>query len=331
MTSPLTSNNMKQDATYPLHDQAKILNNRAAYQVTNGNHQEGINLLTIALKLNDRSRSSEADHMLCSCHLSSLQSCRMLEKDNERQHYQHATTDDYPYSTRQFRKEDSCKHPNRSYNGNKRQPIGTGNDDDDDNAGFVYRRLLLVHDDNIYENHYMGSTLSLIILFNLALTHHLLSIDNVTNNIDCDLLDIRYKSLKTALKLYELAHQLHIDIIDDQQKLRLLSNMMVDTNTTNDNHNNADDNDAVVSLHLTMIITNNLGQIHRVAGNTGRYEMCLQHLLGLIMYNIQQQQFSSSRSSSSSSFNTLLDSTEFNGFIRNLSSILSTDICASAA
>merc|ERR1719491_2680129 len=50
--------------------------------------------------------------------------------------------------------------------------------DEENDGGFVYQRLLRIDEQSIIENHYMGSTLSLIIIFNLALTHHLMGIDD---------------------------------------------------------------------------------------------------------------------------------------------------------
>ena len=49
----------------------------------------------------------------------------------------------------------------------------------DNDGGFVYQKLLLIDDHSINANHYMGSTLSSIIIFNLALSNHLMGVDNI--------------------------------------------------------------------------------------------------------------------------------------------------------
>ena len=80
--------------------------------------------------------------------------------------------------------------------------------------------------------------------------------------------------LKKALQLYELAYQLHID-------------------STSDEHYFNSDNERIGTLMFTMIISNNLGEIHRVVRNERKHKLCLQHLLSTIMYMVvdgQQQQ-----------------------------------------
>jgi len=338
----LTTTNVKNDEPYPSHDLAKIVNNRAAYQIARfGNYQEGINLLTKALKLSERSTGtllqSEVDRFPCSCKFCSLESCLELQEDAQPHYHQSRSNttitrnnksesvdssstedlmgcddshDDNPYSTSSFPQTESYNPFKTSRSGNEQQAEDTHDDEDD---GFVFHRLLL-NDRSIDEKHYMGSTLPLIILFNLALTHHLVGIDN-RNNDNFSLAE-RFKSLEDALKLYELAYQLHIGIIE-QQKLQ--ANKMMDGT------------DDVVSLRLTMIVSNNLGQIHRVVGNSKKYKMCLQHLLSTIMYIGQQRQLFHNSSSSINNNHTVLNSTEFDRFLRNISPILITDICASAA
>merc|ERR1712166_1181435 len=108
-----------------------------------------------------------------------------------------------------------------------------------------------------------GSTLSLIILFNLALTHHLMGIDSDNDKDSSSTAENSTKklqSLQHALKLYEFAYQLHTDYIEQQSW-----------------HTKMDDDDVdnkeVVSLRLTMIVSNNLGQIHRVVGNSKKHAL----------------------------------------------------------
>mmetsp|Transcript_25367 Transcript_25367/g.29043 ORF Transcript_25367/g.29043 Transcript_25367/m.29043 type:complete len:168 (+) Transcript_25367:3-506(+) len=167
----------------------------------------------------------------------------------------------------------------------------------------------------------MGSTLSLVIIFNLALTHHLMGIDNDNNNESLVLSNPteftkKNKSLQHAVKLYEIAYQLYVTYTEPQA-------LYEHNSTMNDNDEDHNDNEraVAVSLRLTMIVSNNLGQIHRVAGNSKKYTKSLQHLLSSIMY--MRQQFIP---------NMVFNSTEFDGLIRNVSPIiLHGSICASVA
>merc|ERR1711907_824008 len=49
--------------------------------------------------------------------------------------------------------------------------------ENDEAGGFVYRRPLFVNRESIEENHFMGVTLVWILLFNLALAHHLMYLE----------------------------------------------------------------------------------------------------------------------------------------------------------
>merc|ERR1719491_2309288 len=178
----------------------------------------------------------------------------------------------------------------------------------------------------------MGSTLSLVIIFNLALSHHLMGIGNDNNNKESIDFIKNTKSLQHAVKLYELAYQLHVNYTE-QQSFHTDNNnntMHIDDDGNDDHDNNDNDNanraaDADVSLRFIMIISNNIGQIHRVAGNTKTYTRCLQHLLSSIMYVVGQQQLAVVP-------NTVFNSMEFDGLIRNVSPIVFRgSICASTA
>ena len=97
------------------------------------------------------------------------------------------------------------------------------------------------------------------------------------------------KVLDQSLKLYELTYQLHID-----------------------------SEESGGSLRFTMIIANNLGQIHKLAGNDEKHHMCLQHLLSAIMYMVD-------------SYGHRWDSSDMDGFYRNVLPIMISGNCAQAA
>jgi tetratricopeptide (TPR) repeat protein len=85
---------------------------------------------------------------------------------------------------------------------------------------------------------------SFMLLYNLALTHHLSSLSG--NHIQ--------KSLQKALMLYELAY--NIQMTEDIQ----------------------------LTVLQTMAIANNLGQIHAALGDAEKSRQCFQHLLSSIMF-----------------------------------------------
>ena len=151
------------------------------------------------------------------------------------------------------------------------------------NNGFVYCRPILINKhctDKIYycsnNNKYSGGggdVVSLIILFNLALIHHLKAISmsisiSLSTNDDSNKDVTRMKSvLDQALQLYELAYQLHGNVNN------ISSFADTDTDTdTNTSH-----------LRFTMIVSNNIGEIHRIAGDTIIHQISLQHLLSAII------------------------------------------------
>jgi hypothetical protein len=184
----------------------------------------------------------------------------------------------------------------------------------------------------------MGVTLSLIVILNLALAHHLKGLATTCDDNDDDGDDeVDAALLKKALRLYELAYQLHIDSTSDERYFH-------------------SETERIGTLVFTMIVSNNLGEIHRVARNDRKHKLCLQHLLSTIMYMVvegrqhpQQQQPQQPRSfhpngseggSLSSSSSSSLPSPvlcklpmeeELDGFIRNASAIMRNDICAGAA
>ena len=92
------------------------------------------------------------------------------------------------------------------------------------------------------------------------------------------------------MHLYELAYQLHLDDTQSQQ---------------------------APSLRFSMIVSNNLGQIHDISNDTSKHTLCMQHLLSTIMYLVDCQIPS--------------DWDELDGFFGNVSKLILEKKCASAA
>ena len=373
---------LTQEEYYPPHLLAQKLNNRASYLITSGRYGEGIQLLTKALKLTEQDirgtgtggrdgrRPSMKKKVHCRCKACSLESCLIMEHDafmssiKEYQSHQEQEQEACIRSRSNGSNYTSCDDDEMDCDDDQSTPATTPSHlsqvgsstttttddccDDDKMMGFVYQRPLLVNKICIDEMHYMGVTLSLIILFNLALAHHLKS---TTSPTPCSPKNLRV--LQQALQLYELAYQLHVDYIqqsrqqqqqdddsteeDDDDAMKTTysddsdddddsiindttqhrNNNNTSTHTT-DTSNSTDYNRSIGSLRFTMIVSNNLGEIHRMAGNTQKHTMCLQHLLSAIMYMVDSKL-------------VVLDSVEMDGFYKNVSPIMLHDICAQAA
>jgi tetratricopeptide (TPR) repeat protein len=87
---------------------------------------------------------------------------------------------------------------------------------------------------------------SIAIMFNLALAHHLSALYGPFNRCAC--------TLEQAIDLYELAYTVQMQ------------------------------EDAKLSIELTMAIINNLGHIHRLLGDEDKGGQCFRHLLSTIFF-----------------------------------------------
>lgn len=99
-------------------------------------------------------------------------------------------------------------------------------------------------DETVGQTHRYLVTVSFIMLYNLALTHHLSAVDG----------SLCMKTLRKALSLYELAYA-----IQSTEELEL-------------------------SVLQTMAIVNNIGQIHIALGQEKEAKSCFEHLLSTIMF-----------------------------------------------
>jgi len=127
----------------------------------------------------------------------------------------------------------------------------------------------------------MGPILLVILTFNLALAHHLRAIE--TNS--------ERTVMQQVVTLYEIVYRWQLE----------------------ESH---DGNGSMLSLRFSMIITNNLSEIHRAANNNDKHKMCLEQLLSVVMYVVDCQQ---------------QDVIELDGFFHNTSRLILQENCASAA
>ena len=309
------------------------LNNSASSLITEGKYEEAILHLTKALHLTKLNLSGKQDNRKpCSCKFCSLETCLMIVQEQEQEQEQEIMAQQHPASKINNKKRPSiCSiSSDMDFDGMDFDDMDfvddddRGDDDDDvgdnrhwshpqleqhqqshvveksEHYGFVYRRPLLVNQHSIDMGHYMGVTLSLIIMFNTALAHHLKAIHTPAYDIKN-----RFAALQQALQLYELAYQLHADYIEKHPFCN------------NDNNSNYDQN--LVNLRLTMLVMNNLSEIHRIAGNSTKHELCLQHLLSSMMYMSHHCNV------------VVLSPKEIDGFYHNVSPIMMTQVCAAVA
>lgn len=230
---------------YSPHFLAQDLNNEACSLLVKGeNFPQAIQLLSKALELSKWNLREHDDQMSieqpCSCEHCSLDAClvHQIEADAP-----HRNKNSFAAST--GRCGTGLPHLRHS-----KQTDPAGNNEDEK---YIYRRPLTVSDTCIHESHFMGTTLTVMILFNLALAHQLLA-----NSIPSTFETIKTKinTLDKSLKLYELCIHAHNDCV------------CTDTG----------------SLRLKLLVMNNLSEIHRLAGEPAKHRMCLDYLLRALMF-----------------------------------------------
>lgn len=210
-------------------------------------------------------------------------------------------------------------------------------------GGYVYSHALQVLPHSIHHGHNMGVTLSLIIIFNLALAHHLMGIHSSNSSSVPN--DVSNKLLNKALQLYELAYQLHVDEQQVAATYAKVSSRGISSTTAATEEDETNDSKRMGMLRFTMIVSNNLGEIHRMSRNRIKHHMCLQHLLSTIMYMVDGGQLFATAADSTletgpnttrtaaerTTTPSMLSQEELDGFLRNASALMRHVICAGAA
>lgn len=136
-------------------------------------------------------------------------------------------------------------------------------------SGSIYRRPIQVTPRSMMEGHNMGSTLFLIIVFNLALAHH-----GTLASASCGSEDERRAKLKTTLKLYELAELMH----QRHKKRRCIHRSSSSNNNQMGQQPHKDHADL-----FGMIVCNNSIHIHRSLNDNAKHQDSLQRLTSALM------------------------------------------------
>jgi len=278
---------------------SRNLNNEACHAISNGEYDFAISNLKKALQLTRGLLCDQDENETqCGCEHCRLDSYVSIS-DEENDECSCEIINNESKSTQakiqSFECIPSCPGRKRSRNSNCQEttqdkvPIKNSNDE-----GFIYCRPLLVPQHSVDFCRHMGSTLSFIILFNIALTHHLKAIE-IASLLDKND-ERRMAILEQPLKLYELVYQLQFQCSEGQRQLRL------------------------TNLRLMMLVTNNISEIHKLAGNTEKHTQCLEHLLNAFMY--MNHNFSGDK---------VLTNDETNGIFDTLAPVLKSDVYAAAA
>jgi hypothetical protein len=234
-----------------------MLNDMACISISDGNYEEAIALLTEGLK-----------HSLSfnCCKFYSLQSCFLREERVDEEEQDSNTCNE---SSSVIEVVDD-----KTNNDETTTMDCCSIDKIDDCYGFVYQRALRVNNmSSIEQIHYTGSTLRVIIVFNLALAHHLKAIETI---ITTAAPNSTTKLLQQSLHLYMVAYRLHTEYEEQQQqeqKHEPSSRWLFNSNNLG-------------SLRFVMIISNNISEIHRILNDTNKHVRCLEHVLSCIMNTV---------------------------------------------
>ena len=185
-------------------------------------------------------------------------------------------------------------------------PVGSSSQSE----GFIYRQPIRIPPEAVKGGHIMGMTLPLILTFNLALAYHLnaISVGRTTGAT------VNRAHLQKILQLYELSYRWQTE----QEQ----------TMSARFGHGDL----TYSSIKFTMIIANNLGQIHYAVNNTTKYYLCLQHLLSTIMFLVDCQQLNAiTPHRGQNNRHQRQPSMELDGFLRNTSCLFLQHQAAAAA
>jgi len=258
------------------------LNNVAAACIEIGQYDKGISSLSKALRLSEMHIPDQLfDRSLaCTCFNCSLDGCiTHTENDSSVELFDHQN--------------------NKSNDDNASKNIMHV-----DRHSTIYRRPIRVPPKSIQEKHNMGSTLFLILTFNLAMAHHL-KVVSIINNKNASpspspSCDTTTKLIYRTLQLYELANDWQHryktyyntsccgeeeDEVEDDDDSIMTIEEAEGTSTTKTTSSNSN---PFINVRFNMILYNNLSHLHRLMNNDNMSRRCLEHLLSTVMLVFDQ-------------------------------------------
>ena len=297
----------------PLYVVVQILNNQGAKLLRNGRYGPAIHKLISALKISERitaadgANSNDGENTMktdccCSCRLCTLDECMSSSFDDrkssltthaleEQRRSQHQTTHSTLGST--------LSTYSRTANSNATDIHDERNRS---NCGYLFENPIFVSRLSIEERHQMGTTLSLIVVFNLALAYHLSALQHyhLHHHQQANQEQQVHRRLGQAKHLYEVAYRLQGRVGHHNETL------------------------SSSSLRFMMIVSNNLGEIYRLMKDDIQHQRCLEHLLSMMMLVFNNCQFPTG-------YTSVRDLNELEGFLRNTSRLILREQCANAA
>lgn len=175
--------------------------------------------------------------------------------------------------------------------------------------GYIYCQPILVYSDG------MGDMLFLVVIFNLALAHHLEAMGAHHSKKKRDII------VQKTLSLYELTYKCYQKLLSDDEKEERTSAFFPSVSCS-----------SVASIRFNMILQNNLSQLHRLLNDHSKYEQCRKLLLSSVMVALDYNTRFTSGAVSSGIRLKDPRAIEIEGFLTNTTSlVLGEQQCAEAA
>jgi hypothetical protein len=330
-----TTNNTTNTATTMMTNQQQQCHlyaqksvNRAALCIEIGHYDRAIATLAKALRLSAGNSDQHQHHVpVCHCNCCSLDGCiayserisatEELTQQMAMKNIRSASTDcssslflsqhNKSFLSQQQQQQQQQHNNNYDRNGDNNNSLLS--DDKIYGCGYIYRRPIRITSRTIQEGHNMGSTLFLIITFNLALAHHLsaVAVALAVNGNNSGTTETN--RIKKTLQLYEISNKWHIQSSncylyndgDDDSGRYNTSRMMTHQHhhrqqqqqqlnkeySSSEEEQPMDDASTVSSIRFNMIICNNLSHIHCLVSNHTKHRQCLEHLLSQVMVALE--------------------------------------------
>jgi len=333
-----------------MHLNAKKLNNSAASCIELGQHNEAIKRLKKALYLikqssstDDSANSKTTTDQVCCCNYCSLNECMVYSEENT----------PFDLFDNNIMGTEITHFPITSFLDNKQKADDYKSDDN-----YIHQRPVYITPRCLIEGYNLGPFLSLLVLFNLALAHHLKFVSISTLSMNSNMVPtnstrVRSLALRKVLHLYELTYKLLIEIFANEQQY-FDDTVCTNTNTNANVYTSASIADP--GLRFSIIICNNLSQVHKILQNQEKHKECLRKLLSMLMYvvdlerevngsNIDEEEYSQVAALSSSLTMTVTNALpssrhqrrrkwlfmDLDGFLQNTVPIILQDNCAMVA
>lgn len=298
---------------------AQQLNNSAARCIEIGHYGRAMASLKKALEINKKSKKAMYHYeKISTCYPCTLDGCIAYSEKNRSAINCSSSNDEEPTTKKRRLEETNGKRnifwrpPSESIT---TTTMTTREDSDDD---YIYGQPIRVD----LEAGDMGGTLFLIIIFNLALAHHLQALGKYHLQA-LGKTRKRDTIVQKTLQLYQLTHECYLKLLgNDNKEASEVSSISSLVSCS-----------SVASFRFNMILQNNISQLHRLVDDQSKYDRCRQHLLSSVMVVLDYKTRVKTDNDDNST-NTWNDprAMEIEGFLTNTASLILGDTqCAQAA